>query len=702
MRTIDFAVVAIAAVSWVSTWAEQHDGISLSIARALARDPACQLAFEELRSALSVRGVRTSDVVSVTSREGAMFAMLADGPRPPAKRPTGDALTSGEAFVITSPRKRSLLVQGGSALGVAYGLHHVAERIRLGEDVWQVRAREAPFFGERLFSEEGQLLDLPDRGYYSDDPPYLNVDVLNSEVARLKALLPHLLRHRFNGLTILHLNVEDYIDYDLLDRPIYAQDDPHRARSKALCQLMKDFVEHAHSLHLRVYLQVYELAYPPAVGRHYQLTDASEDAAKVIDAKYRELFSRVPIDGMVITATEQHPRCGYRAKRLWSSTEGLARMACFYHRAIVQNCGKRLVFRLWRTGQTPKAFETVAANTPDDLTLCIKNTSGDYYLKVGANALLRTGAPSKKPFMVLFDAFREFDGWSRLICYPTLWKERFELCAKTGVNAVNCWGPWSPGCIWPDEERGYLVGPDTPKSWRGLWADYRIFLNGFTPGQANVYLFSRLAWAPKTPVDQITRDWAKLHFGPTNVAVVAQALDLSQKIWMETFLRRTHPCHVKWTMIFSPRNERADDALKHNTFDAILQSNQRSIEGSQRMLQLIQSIDPATCPNPAAGEGLRTAAEKTALFFETYMTAREGWLRRGRLKVLKGEARAAELKALTDVCTRLRSLLPKWQEYPQEAVDWRILEDDGKLRTAPYWMGHASVKQFVAEIAACQ
>jgi len=638
----------------------------------------------------------------VDSRDDRVFATLAGGPQAVAKGPPGDPPTSSETFAITSPRKRSLLVEGGSALGVAYGLYHLAEQIRLGEDVWQVRAREGPFFRDRLFSEEGQLLDLPDRGYYSDDPPYLNVDVLKSEIAHLRALLPHLLRHRFNGLTILHLNVEDYVDYDLLDKPIYAQDDPHRARSKVLCELMKEFVDYAHSLHLHVHLQVYELAYPPAVGQHYRLTDASPDAAKVIDAKYRELFSRVPLDGMIITATETHPRCGYRAKRLWRSTEGLARMGCYYHRAIVQNCGKRLVFRLWRTGSTPKAFETIAANTPDDLMLCIKNTSGDYYLKVGANALLRTGAPSKRPFMVLFDAFREFDGWSRLICYPTLWKERFELCAKTGVRAVNCWGPWSPGCIWPDEERGYLVGPDTPKSWRGLWADYRIFLNGFTPGQANVYLFSHLAWAPKTPVEQITRDWAKLHFGPVNVAAVAEALNLSQKIWMETFLRRTHPCHVKWTMIFSPRKERANDALKHNAFDAILQSNQRAIDGSQRMLDLVQGIDPATCPNPGAAKGLSAAAQKTALFFETYMAAREGWLRRARLEGLKGEARGAELTALAEVCTHLRRLLPKWQEYPQEAVDWRILEDDEKLRTAPYWMGHGSVKQFVGELEACR
>lgn len=373
-------------------------------------------------------------------------------------------------------------------------------------------------------------------------------------------------------------------------------------------------------------------------------------------------------------------------------------MARIYHRAIVEKSGKRLVFRLWRTGQSPAAFKVIADNTPDNLMFCIKNTSGDYYLSAGANGLLTSGAPEQRPFMVLFDAFREFDGWGRLLCYPRVWKDRLAQCAKAGVRAVNVWGPWSPGCIWPDEERGYLIGPEVPKSWRGLWSDYRIFLNGFTPAQANVYLFSRLAWDPAASADEITHDWAALHFGTDNAPKVVRALNLSQDLWLETFLRRTHPCYTKWTMIFSPREQSYPNALKHNSLDDVLASNARCVQGARKILDLADQLDAESCPDRDAAPGLRIAAEKTMLFFETFAATREAWFRTGLLEQLTGAEREEQLREIKRVCLHVRQLLPRWETFPQEAVDWRITQADPKLVTAPYWMGNTSVAQFVAEL----
>ena len=43
----------------------------------------------------------------------------------------------------------------------------LAEKIRIDNNFWQVEVNQAPAFPLRIFSEEGQLIDIPDRGYFN-------------------------------------------------------------------------------------------------------------------------------------------------------------------------------------------------------------------------------------------------------------------------------------------------------------------------------------------------------------------------------------------------------------------------------------------------------------------------------------------------------------------------------------------------------
>ena len=207
-----------------------------------------------------------------------------------------------------------------------------------------------------MFSEQGQLLDLPDRNYYSEEPPYVNEAMLRGEVDEAKRLVDAVVKLGFNAITFLHVSFEDYIDYEDLEGPIYPSDDRHRVRSPVFCRYLSELCDYAHARHVEFYLQTYEIQYPSEVDRLYGVRLDSPNLPKVLAARCRELFRRVPLDGLVITPNETHPRCGYRSQQLWQSQgrAGAGRMCQLYDEAC-RTLGKRAIFRLWRVADNAAA-----------------------------------------------------------------------------------------------------------------------------------------------------------------------------------------------------------------------------------------------------------------------------------------------------------------------------------------------------------
>ena len=440
----------------------------------------------------------------------------------------------GEAFTPPKPEAyrirpfehasgRGIVVEGDDR-GLMYGTFKLARRIQIGDAPWSIKLEAAPAFPLRFFSEEGQLWDIPDVAYYADRSPYVNEKRLQKELDELKRLVDHVAREGYNTLVVLHLSFEEYVDYKYLDKPVYAENDPHRARSPVFCRHLTELCDYAHQRHIDVWLQLYELQYPPQLPQYYDVDIDSPDMFKIIEAKCRELFERVPLDGLYVTATEAHPRCGYRSSMIWRATgaTGAAKMINMFTDAC-HKADKQVVFRLWRIASDASGARPIIAEIRDDAMLSIKNTGGDFFFNSPTTNVITSGLPREQPFVVIFDAFRQFDGWSRLFCYMKRYEDAMRDCHANGVQGVNAWGPWSEGCIWPDWEPGYLRDQrGEPQkeavSWAGYWNSYRMYTRGFTPGQANAYLLSRLAWDPDASVAQITRDFCKMHLGKENAA----------------------------------------------------------------------------------------------------------------------------------------------------------------------------------------
>lgn len=141
---------------------------------------------------------------------------------------------AAERYTLELSPEGRLRITGAGLLGLAYSIHDLREFLALssleaaaGGDScapwWRTVAAffergppSPPHFALRTYSEEGQLLALPDRGYYLPDESAADVAAIQAEADALEAeVVPAILRLRMNTLTVLHSDVEDYVSYDL-------------------------------------------------------------------------------------------------------------------------------------------------------------------------------------------------------------------------------------------------------------------------------------------------------------------------------------------------------------------------------------------------------------------------------------------------------------------------------------------------------
>jgi len=626
--------------------------------------------------------------------------------RPPEVASVQLAPMKSEAFRIRPGGivgRRSVVVEGDER-GVMCGAFRLAERIRLGADPFAVAMECSPDFPMRMFSEEGQLLDLPDRNYYAEDVPFVDLDRMDKEIEEAKRLVDHVARLGFNAITFLHVNCEDYIDYRYLDEPIYAEDDRHLVRSPVFCRYMTDLCDYAHARHLDVFLQLYEIQYPPKVDELYGIDLESPHIERIISAKCKELFERVPLDGLVITPTESHPRCGYRSKHLWAKEgrgrRGAGRMLTLYHEAC-QAVGKKAIFRLWRIAGSAEGVRSACQSIPEKAMISVKNTGGDFWINSPLTDIVTAGVGQEQPLMVVFDAFRQYDGWSRTFCYMKQWGERIRLCRDNGVLAVNVWGAWSPGCIWPDFEPGYMKNPDgtdqtgPPVAWAGHWSAFRMLTQGFTPGQSNVYLLSHLSWDADADPKQIAKEFASIHLGAENAGAGTEALMQTQDAWRELYPGSSpgavaHPVYMKWTMVFGPREDLIQAAYDRFSLQEMMASNSRAMQYVDAMESAFARIDRSKAPDPLMYERFAQGIDKTVLTLRSLLLFREFWWRNRADLDLEGRDKASNAERREDLRSKLAKLCDDWAKYPEEAGAWRMTTRYGEpcvysKNAFPYW-----------------
>jgi hypothetical protein len=164
---------------------------------------------------------------------------------PPSVRVVVDTSLPAQQYELrarTLPGQ-GLELAGGDTNGVTYGLLELPRLLRRRQRAATSTQHGGPAYTSRVYSIEGQYLDLPDVAYYSSEPPtFLNTSLIVSEANAIARGLPALVKNKVTALVVLHPNVEDYITYKYLGNgdevwPA-ATSQQHLQRAGALCSLV--------------------------------------------------------------------------------------------------------------------------------------------------------------------------------------------------------------------------------------------------------------------------------------------------------------------------------------------------------------------------------------------------------------------------------------------------------------------------------
>jgi hypothetical protein len=593
----------------------------------------------------------------------------------------------GESFKIYSMQgvhRNIIRVEGGSN-GLMYGIFKLAEEIRLGKNIVDIKLTMSPEFSRRMYAELGQLYDLPSPGYHLLKSPWVNNERLETEKKEIKLLIDHIAKMGFNTFTILHVNFEDYINYKYLEKEVYSKDDVHRIKAKQFAKHLTDIIHYAHDRHIKVFMQVYEFQYPPKLAALYDLDLNNPSMKEIIYAKINELFEAVPLDGLVITATESLPRSGYLSIEPWRKygKAGAGKMMTIYHNAA-KAIGKTLIFRSWMIAYGAEDSDKVIENTPQDAQFEIKHTGDDFWLNFPLTDAIISGLGKKRPLTITFDVFGQFYGWSRLLCYQQRIVQEAKIAKENGVIGIQAWGAWAPGCIWSDNHPGYLPNGqfkphDQPYyDMAGPWNNFRIFTRGFSLGQMNAYAVSRVSWDVNLQPEKIASDWGTIHFGPKNSKAISDMLMNSEAAFRELYLSTNkreysyHPVYFKWaTTVRIDRNVLEKMYLKI-PLSNILERNQIGYGYIKKMEEAFATIDTTNITSKEKYTMLKEGFEKTKLYLGMFYEFREMWWRERELKNINVKESFLKQKEYLKSEECFNEIMMKWQKYPEECNFWGL------------------------------
>ena len=680
---------------------------------------------QSARAASSVLRVALPDSYETASGHGGLTANVTFRLHDAWRANNGTALAERCARAQDVP---GVSVTCGGLLGLAYAIFELRDALSLsGSDAAGAIAAFAsaapvPAFGVRAWSEEGALLALPDRGYYTADGLHADVVAITAEAAALETeIVPALLRLRMNTLIVLHSDVEDYVTYDTLPAflpgapTIYNSTDAHRVRSIEIISVMGPWIAHLKDdFGIAFYFQVYELSSPPGVctpsadGESALLncTLDSPATSALARAKYSELAAALPaLTGIFVTVEDSWaPRAGYTFSVLLSSTADMARAITLFHDAVFMTANLTLYFRLWAFGEAID-WQRIKEGTPDDVRLSIKQTSGDFLLDYPINPLLTCQGsdcpPQDRRVIVEVDAFRQYNGWTSGVAWMgAIWADRLSTAIQNARGApidVWGWGSWAPGCTWPDSGPELLNATNGAfKSWRSWWNSFRMFNGtqtngGFSlGGQSNAYALYRLSWDATATPAQIALDFGTQFFGASNAPFIAAVLNISSNAWLQTSTPSAlGDFTLFWTLL--QRNGNFTPLAARFTLDEFEVGRINAAAAVAEMRSAFTHVDQSAIPAsyPDAYAGAQRAIEVTALYLDAYFAWRSAGLSVAQLLMMPAPFPVDCEDAVARVSAMNVSVSAFDDAFPLESKAWVVGDLDPALLSYPPFLASA-------------
>ncbi|KAA0174515.1 hypothetical protein FNF27_03889 [Cafeteria roenbergensis] len=485
----------------------------------------------------------------------------------------------------------------------------------------------APAFSDRWLGMEGQLLALPDVGFYSPLRSHGFVDVgrVAAECSSLEAgSVKALIRARMNGLVLLQHDLEDLTTYSLLGQELERAGVPGPRQPR--------------------------------------------DAEPSMALGWGALLNATPTSLRVSTSLTA-------GDFLLSAQTSPLLDPAQWRRAAATLSPSRANAKLGGFGAASAAGAGPAARAADAAAAAAMS------LLPGASRLAM-----RRSALAELDLFGQARGWSAALCFTRQWGRRLLSAAAAGATGVVASGPWSPAATWPSSAGrgpGDAPGPSLLRNvsaaargsassdvaWAGRWSDMDPFqpsaANGFASvvASANMRLLRDLSMAlpmsdaplsPPSALSQVdvdalvvasARRAAAAAAGACNADAGAALLLASEAAWesMESAggsagsgAARSYFA-LRWAMLPNT-NEQAWAALVRTPWKDLVQATGRGAQASRRLGAAADAVDPScgrafSASREDGARALIRSAAVTQLYQGTWACLLEAswWLRTARV-----------------------------------------------------------------------
>lgn len=434
---------------------------------------------------------------------------------------------SSEGFIlryVTTEQGRCLILIGGSASGVLYGVFHLLRLIASGVHPDNLNVIEEPKNQLRMINQWDNADGSIERGYAGTSIFYHNGQI-TAHLERVRDYARMLASVGINSISMNNVNVHEIETRFITDELL-----PDVARVASV------FREYS----IRLFLSV-NFAAPIQVGGLATADPLDEGVRQWWGDTADTIYRVIPdFGGFLVKADSEHRPGPFTYNRDHADGANVLADALAPHgglviwRCFVYNC-----MQDWRDRSTDRAraaydhFSPLDGKFRDNVLLQIKNGPMDFQVREPVSPLF--GAMKQTNQVLEFQITQEYTGQQKHVCYLVpQWKQVLDF--DTHANG--------PGA----EVKHVVDGSMFNMKYSGIAAVSNIGNDenwtGHTLAQANLYGYGRLIWNPDLSSEDIAEEWVRLSFGnePQVVGVICAMLMKSWPIY-ESY---TAPLSVGW------------------------------------------------------------------------------------------------------------------------------------------------------------
>jgi len=517
----------------VPAWAQS--GWEIVVSQKLQSDSAIQLAVQDLQTTGTQFGINFSIRANFKNNVLPKIVILSGDTR--KFNLSLRQLEDEQSYQIVTQvinGQRTLFVNGGSVVGTVYGLYWIWDRLRVFGEIPEINVVRTPAMKIRLSLAWGQ------RGSGGET----QTDMQNA------------LRYSINWVS--GKPVLDLVPW---------KSGPEASINARNREITRELIQYAHSLHLQYFSFANEFTYHPSILEEFNARLSPDDPSfwDALQAKYRRLFQALPeLDGIEL--------CNDDISGFWDN----------YRAFDVMHADEACNWPLERRFQTfVKKIYHVVVNEFDktyfhftwSLVNYEQHAQADVYRKIFTNDI-----PVKNLYLI--PKITAADRWWHQPYNPTFNQTPhhtlvgFETMNYYETSQTNIF-PTFPGQYFQAGMQKFLLPEDSNLKGSGFLS--LMDPAGWGTRDVTAYVLYRLSWDPNEDIEQIARDFCRIHFG-------AAVADQMAKIYLLS------PVAYKYGLHIEPVSYGKFNSFIHMRVGTFTEEGYPSIDGGKEHLQFLQEI----------------------------------------------------------------------------------------------------------------